>query len=69
MAKTWTEEGEERGVKRGQLLLVLDQLEAKFPPLSEAVRQKVSQLPDDKIRELGRALLSANSLDQLGLAD
>jgi hypothetical protein len=73
MIKTWSEEAEERGLKRGELQgqrkLLLDQLEFKFPPLSEGIRQHVTQLPEDKVRQLARAVLTAKSLDELGLED
>jgi hypothetical protein len=71
MAKTWTEEGREQGREQGlvegQRLILLDLLEAKFPPLGEAIRQRVAQLPGDKVRQLARAVLTAESLDALGL--
>jgi hypothetical protein len=73
MAKTWTEEGREQGREQGlvegQRLILLDLLEAKFPPLNEAIRQRVIQMPGDKLRQLARAVLTAKSLDELSLAD
>jgi len=65
LGKTWTEEG----IERGQMQLVLELLETKFPPLSDAVRQRVAQLPPDVIRRLALRLLTAGSLRELGLED
>jgi len=69
MIKTWTEEAEERGINKGQRRLLLKQLEARFPPLSETVRQRVAQLSEDRVEEIGLALLKAQSLRELGLED
>ncbi len=65
MVKTWSEEGEERGKRE----FLLDLLEAKFPGLSNRVRQRVAEWPLEKIKETGRALLTAKSLKDLGLED
>jgi hypothetical protein len=69
MIKTLNEEAEERGILKGQRTFLLELLDAKFAPLSEAVRQKVIQMPEDKLRTLARAFVSANSLRELGLED
>jgi hypothetical protein len=55
MVKTWTEEGAEKGKRE----LLLDQLETKFPNLSQTARQRLTEWPVAKLRELGRALLKA----------
>ena len=77
MIRTLAEDAEERVSRKasnkaegteGQRVL-LEQIEAQFPPLSEAVRQRVSQLPEERIEEIGLALLKAKSLRDLGLED
>lgn len=77
MIKTWSEEAEERGIKegikQGQLQgrreSVLDQLEAKFPGLSPAVRERVAHMSEDKLRQLSLDLLTAETLRELRLED
>ena len=59
--------GLEIGVVRGQRELLREQLEAGFGPLPPAVIARLEAWPSDRLRELGRALLSAKSLDELGL--
>jgi hypothetical protein len=65
MFKTWSEEGEEKGRRE----TLLEQLEVKFAPLSETVRRRLTAWPAEKLPELGRALLKAQSLRELGLED
>jgi len=69
MIKTWTEEAHEKGVEDGLRQLVRTQLEDRFPPLNEQVRQRLATLPANRLVELGRALLKARSLRDLGLED
>jgi hypothetical protein len=85
MFKTWAEEaeergikvgeergikvGEERGIKVGERRLLLKQLEVRFAPLSESVRERVAQLSEERVEELGLALLNAHSLRELELED
>lgn len=73
MVKTWFEEGEERGIEKGELKwkrdFLLYQLEAKFPGLSSKARQRVAEWPVETIMEAGRVLLTAQSLKDLGLED
>jgi hypothetical protein len=69
MFKTWAEEAEERGQLKGQRALLLHLLEVKFPPLPEAVRQRVVQMPEDKLKKLGSSLLTAKSLQELVLEE
>ena len=49
--------------------MLLKLIEAQFPPLSEAVHQRVSQFPEDRVEEIRLALLKAQSLLELGLED
>lgn len=65
MVKTWTEEAREDALRD----LLLDQLETKFPGFSESARQRLMEWPVEKLKELGRALLKAQSLQELGLED
>jgi len=59
--KTWTEEG--------QFEVILRQLEKKFGPLSETARQRLDAWPNDKLIDLALALVTAQSLKELGLED
>ena len=59
--------GEQRGVLKGQRDLMREQLEARFGALSPEVLARLEAWPGDRLRELGRALMSATSLEQLGL--
>jgi hypothetical protein len=70
MIKTWTEEAREQGQKivlerwrRGLLL----QLASRFGPLSESVQQKLTALSMDQLEALSEALMTAQSLQELGL--
>lgn len=67
MVKTWSEEGEERGKEQGKRDLVLKQLKARFPDLSSTAQQRVKDWPVEKVEEVGIALLTAQSLRDLGL--
>ncbi len=49
--------------------MLLEQLELKFPPLSQAARERVANWPLEKVKEVGRALIKAQSLSELGLED
>jgi hypothetical protein len=69
MVKTWSEEGEERGELKGRRSALLEQLECKFPGLSDMARQRVAEWPVEKIKEASRVLLTAQSLRELGLED
>ncbi len=69
MVKTWSEEGEERGILKGQRELLLKQLVVKFPTLSKAARERVASWPLEKINEVGVAMFNAQSLRELGLED
>lgn len=64
---------EQRGVEKGKLEgqrdLLRDQLEERFGALSPAVLARLQIWPGDRLTELGRALLSAATLDELGLVE
>ncbi|HEV3025393.1 MAG TPA: DUF4351 domain-containing protein [Pirellulales bacterium] len=59
--------GQLKGVQKGQRELLREQLETRFGPLSPAARARLANWPAERLTELGRALLSAASLEQLGL--
>ncbi len=70
-APTIFEEGMQKGLETGKelgqrelLLLLLDE---QFGPLSENVRRRVEELPSGQLPELGRRLLRAKALVELGL--
>jgi hypothetical protein len=63
MNTTWYEKGQEQG-RRAALL---EQLEEKFGPLSQEVREKVQQMTWDRLVPLTTAVLRAQSLQELGL--
>jgi hypothetical protein len=67
--KTWFEEGVEKGEQKGQRELLLTQLQTRFSPLSDTARQRPEAWPAEKLKDLGRALLTAESLRELGLED
>jgi hypothetical protein len=73
MATTWFEQGMEKGMERGrergQRDLIREQLEARFGELSDPVEQRLADWPPDRLKELGRSLLLAKSLRELGLED
>ena len=52
-----------------QLELLQAMLEERFGPLSETARQRLNGWPTHRLTELGRALLGAGSLAELGLED
>jgi hypothetical protein len=59
----------ERGRIEERRQTALLQLEAKFGPLSEAVRQRLEALSPDQLRQLTLDLLKAQSLKELRLED
>ena len=61
------QQGMEKGKATGQRELLLELLELQFGPLSAEVRQRVEQFPPDQLPKLGRKLLKARSLAELGL--
>ena len=60
------EKGVQQGKLQGQRQMIRELLEARFGPLSPSVLAKLESWPGDRLRELGRALVSADSLEQLG---
>jgi Domain of unknown function (DUF4351) len=69
MNTTWYEKGLEKGLEKGRRETLREQLEARFAPLSPKVLQRLEQLTADQLKDLGKALLHAQSLRELGLED
>jgi hypothetical protein len=69
MIKTWTEEAREEGIKEGKREVLQALVETRFPGMSAAARQRLNEWPAERLVELGRALLKAQSLRELGLED
>jgi hypothetical protein len=63
MNTTWYEKGCEHGRRE----MLLEQLEDKFSPLPEAVREQVQHMPAERLIPLAKAVLRAQSLQELGL--
>lgn len=63
MNTTWYE----KGIEKGRRESLRELLEARFGPLAPPVLAQFEQLPQEHLRRLGKALLTANSLDELGL--
>lgn len=59
--------GIERGLLEGQRRIVRELLETRFGPLAPAALAKLEILSGDRLTELARAVVSGNSLDDLGL--
>jgi hypothetical protein len=65
MNATWYE----KGIEKGRRELLHEQLEERFGPLPSAVVDRLQQLPLEQLLILGRALVRAQSLRDLGLED
>lgn len=61
------QEGMEKGRIEGMRRLVAGQLEQRFGPLPEAVLSRVSRMSSQRLFHLSRQLLTATSLENLGL--
>jgi hypothetical protein len=59
----------ERGKIAGRREITLQQLEAKFGPLSSVVRERVESLPPEDLQKLALELMKAQSLKELRLED
>ena len=55
--------------QRAQRNLLREQLEIRFGPLPPAAVARLQDWPGERLTELGRALLSASSLDEIGLGE
>lgn len=63
------ERGLERGKLEGQREILRKQLETRFGKLPSSVVDQLQSWPSDRLTDLGCALLTANSLGELGLGD
>jgi Domain of unknown function (DUF4351) len=63
------QQGIERGIEQGERRLTLRQLEAKFGPLSPAVKRQVAALSPEALARLQIDLLTAQALEELSLCD
>lgn len=61
--------GKLEGKLEGQRDMLREQLEVRFGPLSPVIIARLQSWPGDRLTELGRALLSAASLEELGLGE
>lgn len=59
--------GEQRGVLKGQREVLREVLEGRFGPLPPTVLAEIDVLPGERLMDLARSILSATSLDELGL--
>jgi hypothetical protein len=57
----------ERGLEKGQREILRMQIDERFGPLSPAVLERIEQLPAEQLKPLGKALVHAQSLRDLGL--
>ena len=69
MTKTWTEEGEERGILKGERGALLRILDRRYGPLSIAVKQRVETLSLERVRQVTDDFVTTASLRELGLED
>lgn len=73
MAMTWSETqkaiGRKEGRKEGMEQVLLHLLSKRFGPLPESVRRRVETINSlDRLTELAERVLSAHSLEEMGLA-
>ena len=69
MNTTSYEKGIEKGIEKGRRLLLREQLEEQFGVLSPDVSNRIETLPADEVIRVGKAVLNANSLRELGLEE
>ncbi|MDR2214812.1 MAG: DUF4351 domain-containing protein [Nevskiaceae bacterium] len=58
-------EGREKGRAEGRAALLTEQLKLRFGPLPESAQKRLSSASIDQLDEMGRRLLSANSLNEV----
>jgi hypothetical protein len=69
MMTTTFEKGVAKGREEGQRRLIRAQLENRFGPLPAAAVEKIRTLPAEQLEGLGIALMTAESLAELGLQE
>jgi hypothetical protein len=67
MSKTWFEEGIEKGEETGRRKMLREQIEDRFGPLPARVAERLQQIPLADLIPLGKSILRAQSLSDLGL--
>jgi predicted transposase YdaD len=66
--KEGLEEGLQKGLQKGRQDFLLSQMEERFGPLPMALRRRVEEIQDpEELKKIGKRLLAASSLDDLGL--
>jgi hypothetical protein len=55
----------EQWVQEGRAKLLLDQIEYKFGPPTDDIRQRVEEADTDTLREWSKRILSAETLDAI----
>jgi len=63
------EKGIEKGLEKGQREILRMLIDERFGPVSPAVLERIEQLPAAQLKPLGKALVRAQSLRDLGLED
>jgi flagellar biosynthesis/type III secretory pathway protein FliH len=63
------EKGIEQGIEQGRRELLREQLRERFGALPERVEGRLAQLPAERLTSLSKAILRAQSLQELGLED
>jgi hypothetical protein len=58
----------EKGLVEGQRALLKEMIEERFGPLSPAVRKRLAALSAERLVQVAKALMTADSLKDLGLA-
>jgi hypothetical protein len=69
MPMTSFEKGMQQGQQQGQRTMLQKQLEVRFGPLSLSAQQRLDSLDPERIEALALELLTARSLQELGLED
>ena len=67
MNATWFEKGIEQGIVQERRASLREMLGEKFGPLAPAVLAPLEQLSVDRLQPLRKALLKANTIEELGL--
>ena len=57
------------GMEESMRIILLIQLQNRFGPLADSIKQRVQTLHEERLLELAHALLKADSLGALGLDD
>ena len=64
----WIEDGIQQGLQQGKRLILIQQLMAKFGALPESVTDQIQGMTtDEELDQLGVRLLTAESLEDMGL--